>query len=251
MAPNLPKDTIFDFITGDFRDGWGALTKVGRREAGARGNFMFARQAMNLLEAAALLCSTDPASTAIPCTGAMKDFSDALYAIDSLYFTRLPGPVAEFKEFRLPFQGTAPGSELLWALYDLIRNGLAHQYQQAIVELNDPGPTKVHFGIELTGAMPKLTLEKAAARRPRKHLGYKWEAGDLWLHVRTDRLFVDIEKAVNESGILSKSALTFPYMTRPRQHGSTANFKTGLKNFYAFDSKTLEGALATAGHRKL
>ena len=250
MAPNLPKNTIFDFITGDFRDAWDALTRVSRREAGARGNFMFARQAMNLLEAAALLCSNDPTSTAIPCTGAMKAFSDALYAIDPLYFTRLPGPVAEFKEFRLPFQGTGPGSELLWALYDLIRNGLAHQYQQAIVELNDPGPTKVHFGIELTGAMPKLTLDKAAARRPRKHLGYKWEAGDLWLHVRTDRLFVDIEKAINDSGILSNAALAFPYMTRPRRH-SAANFKAGLKNFYAFGSKALEAAFASGGHRKL
>src|SRR5262249_47778168 len=92
MALNLPKNTIFDFITGHSREAWRALTKVRRKEAGAGGNFMFARQAMNLLEAGALLCSTDPASTTIPCSGAMKDFSDALYAIDPLYFTRLPGP---------------------------------------------------------------------------------------------------------------------------------------------------------------
>jgi hypothetical protein len=61
-------------------------------------------------------------------------------------------------------------------------------------------------------------------------------------------LVVDIEEAVNDSGILSNASLTFPYMARPGQH-SAANFKTGPKNFYAFDSKALEGSLAAGGHR--
>jgi hypothetical protein len=251
MPPNLTKEEIFDFIIGDFRDAWAALIKLSRRVAGHRGNFMFARQTMNLLEAAALLCSSDPGSRATPCTGALNDFSQSLYDIDKLYFTELPGPCAENEDFRLPFYGPNPSSELLWALFDLIRHGLAHQYQQAIVELTDPGPPKVHFGIELTGASPNLSLDRAAKRRPRKHLGSKWKAGVFWLHVRTDRLFVDIEKAINQSGILSNSLLTFPHMKRPRRGPKPQSFKTGETGFYRFDSKALERHLSTAGHRKL
>ena len=87
----------------------------------------------------------------MPCTGALKGFSDALYAVDPLYFTELPGPCADPADFRLPFHGSNPRSELIWALYDLARNGLAHQYQQTIVQLNDNVTSKAHFGIELTG----------------------------------------------------------------------------------------------------
>lgn len=255
MAPNLSKQEIFQFIIGDFRAAWDALTKVSRKKIKdrARGNFMFARQALNLLEAAVLLCSTDHGTRTVPCTGALKDLSDALYAIDPLYFTELPGPCADPTNFRLPFRGRNPRSELIWALYDLIRNGLAHQYQQVIVELNGPGPPKVHFGIELTGAVPNLTLDKAEEKRPPKHLGTKMEKDDLWMHVRTDRLFVDMEKAINDSGILSRTTLNFPYLMRPSQRSGRHDFRTdksGTK-FYDFDLSTLRARLDDAGHRKL
>ena len=153
MAPNLTKQEIFQFIIGDFRAAWNALTTIPRRKIRdrSRGNFMFARQAMNLLEAAALLCSADPGSRTVPCTGALKGFSDALHEIDPLYFTELPGPCSDPRDFRLPFRGSSPRSEMIWAMYDLIRNGLAHQYQQTIVELKDNVTPKLHFGIELTG----------------------------------------------------------------------------------------------------
>jgi hypothetical protein len=92
VAANVTKYEIFQFIIGDFRAAWYALTTVSRRKNRDKScsNFMFARQAMNLLEAAALLCSTDLGSRAVPCAGALKDFTDALYAIDPLYLTELP-----------------------------------------------------------------------------------------------------------------------------------------------------------------
>ena len=182
MAANLTKQEVFQFIIGDLRAAWFALTTVSRRKNRdkSRGNFMFARQAMNLLEAAALLCSTDPGSRAVPCAGPLKDFTDALHVIDPLYFTELPGTCADPKDLRLPFRGTNPRSQLIWCLYDLIRHGLAHQYQQTIVELKDNVSPKLTFGIELTGAEPNLTLDKAAGKRPPKHLGTKLEGKDLW-----------------------------------------------------------------------
>jgi hypothetical protein len=253
MAPNLQKQDIFDFIVGDFRDAWGSLAAVSKKEAKHRGNFMFARQAMSLLEAASRLCSTDSGTMNLPCTGALKDLSEALYIIDKRYFTELPGPCADSGEFRLPYRASKPGSELLWAMFDLIRHGLGHQYQQTIVELTDPGPKRVHFGIELTGVAPNLTLDRAANRRPRKHLGYKWENGDLWLHVRTDRLFLDLERAIRESGICLRPHLTYPYMTRGQttQKTSRFRFKIGLSNYYNFTSQDLQATLANGGHPKL
>src|SRR5262249_54084470 len=164
----------------------------------------------------------------------------------------LPGPCADNADFRLPFHGSSPNSELLWAMFDLIRHGLAHQYQQAIVQLTDPGPGHVHFGIELTGAVPKRTLERAAKRRPRKHLGYKRDGRDVWLHVRTERLFVDIERAIKESGILSNTTLSFPYIERPRSGPAGYNFRTaGSTRFYGFNSNALVHHFTIGGHRAL
>ena len=48
----------------------------------------------------------------------------------------------------IPLQLTPSGDSLLAALSDLIRHGLAHQYQQIVVHLND----EKHFYISLTGA---------------------------------------------------------------------------------------------------
>jgi hypothetical protein len=51
-------------------------------------------------------------------------------------------------EFILPYIGSTSGDSLLTALFDLIRHGLVHQYQQIVVHLND----EKHFYISLTGA---------------------------------------------------------------------------------------------------
>ncbi|MGH2460126.1 MAG: hypothetical protein ACRDIY_14820, partial [Chloroflexota bacterium] len=52
-------------------------------------------------------------------------------------------------DFELPSDGTSPGhAQLLWMLFDVVRNGQAHQYQQILVELTD----QKHFLAALTGA---------------------------------------------------------------------------------------------------
>jgi hypothetical protein len=166
-----------------------------------------------------------------------------------------PLPCADPKDFRLPFRSSNPRSQLIWCLYDLVRHGLAHQYQQTIVELKDSVTPKLTFGIELTGAEPNLTLDKAAAKRPPKHLGTKLEGKDLWMHVRTDRLFVDIGKALSDSGILSITTLNFPHMSRPKTRGGSAHDfrtdKSGGTRFYDFDLAALRAAVDGAGHKKL
>jgi hypothetical protein len=72
-AGNLSPDTLFDFIVGDFESAWEAL--VATWEPGQHaGNFLFARQAMSLLELCARVASSDPSGVAL------ADLESALYA---------------------------------------------------------------------------------------------------------------------------------------------------------------------------
>ena len=65
MLKNLSLDEIHLFIRGDF-------IATPDKNIG-RGNFMFDRQAMNVLEFAARLCTTDTTGSAL------KDFSNELF----------------------------------------------------------------------------------------------------------------------------------------------------------------------------
>ena len=86
---------IFDFITGDFQSAWNALAAVPDAVARHRGNFMFALQAMILLEWVCRLCSND--------ANALQDFSKALQQIEPRYFTQLDdGVPPPGRDFSLP-----------------------------------------------------------------------------------------------------------------------------------------------------
>ena len=54
MVNNLSVDDVHLFITVDFMDSWNSLAANPDKKIG-RGNFMFGRQAMNLLEFAVRL----------------------------------------------------------------------------------------------------------------------------------------------------------------------------------------------------
>lgn len=130
MIQNLPPETIFEFIVRDFEDAWNALADSS--SARNRGNFLFARQTMVQLEWVARLAGTDATGSAL------ADYSAEPNRIEPRYFTQLPGSAPKPKDFYLPSVSSANQErQLLWALYDLIRHGQAHQYQQIPVELSD------------------------------------------------------------------------------------------------------------------
>jgi hypothetical protein len=68
---------------------------------------MFGRQAMNLLEFAARLCTNDSTRNAL------KDFSKELFKIELRYSTQLPSPCVSNKEFVLPHIGNISGNLLI------------------------------------------------------------------------------------------------------------------------------------------
>jgi hypothetical protein len=122
MVTNLTPEKIHLFIVEDFKGAWNSIAANSDPKIG-RANFMFARQAMNLLEFAARLCHTDPSFVAL------RDFSTELKNIEAKYFTLLPGKSQHPSDFILPYTSSSNETSLLAVLYDLIRNGLAHQYQ--------------------------------------------------------------------------------------------------------------------------
>jgi hypothetical protein len=189
---------------------------------------MFARQAMILLEWAARLAADDRTG------GALLAFSCELQKIEPKYFTQLPGGAPRPKEFLLPTVAPVnPERQLIWALFDLIRNGQAHQYQQIPVWLRDGKA----LSIALSGATFGFQLATAQSRR-KEHLGYKGDSsGNVWLLVRTDLLFLDLKDAVERSALL-KRGLSFAHLVRPGPGDA----------YYQFDSIALKAALAAGGH---
>lgn len=232
MGTDLPEATIINFIVGDFESAWDAIAHLPGPIP--RGNFLFARQALTLLEVACRLCKPDTSGKAI------QDFSNELAKRDSRYFTPLPGacwnPRSTPKkpaEFTLPSQSTTPACELIAALFDLIRNGQAHQYQQIRVELTD----KKNFQFSLTGAEHQLYLHRSfAGGRPVQHLVAQVdEDGDIWVTVRTDILFLDIRDSIRAAKLLDRK-LSLEYLGRAG------------RNLYKFDAGALEQCLKKGGH---
>jgi hypothetical protein len=231
MVSDLSESRIYEFIVSDFEGAWNSIAGNPNHKIG-RGNFMFANQAMNLLEFAARLYNDDR-------TGKVHGiFSAELNKIEPRYFTLLPSScVGKNNEFILPHMGDTSGKTLLWVLFDLIRNGLAHQYQQIIVNLTD----KKRFYVSLAiGAEHARYLNITAGSRPVDHLGYNYDNScDLKLKVYPDTMYLDFKEAIHNSNLLEQG-LSIKYLSRPR----------GPKPYYIFDTKSLEKNLVANNHIK-
>lgn len=172
------------------------------------GNFMFALLSMILLEFACRVCARDKTGVAL------QELTKILQKRERPYFTPIPGTCNTTSEFTLP--GTNPQSHLLGMMFDLIRNGKAHQYQSAIAILADG-----EVDIDITGAASDRSLTRPGRRHSRRHLRYKLSpSGDLSLYIRTDQLFLDIKSSIEESGIMA-SASAVSDIVRPRALRST------------------------------
>jgi hypothetical protein len=231
MSVNLPGHTLYEFVRDDFINAWEAMVESGRKG----GNFLFARQAMALLELSCRVAAEDPSPLIL------SHFSERLDEIESRYFTRLPGKVELPGGFALPSVERTPVDESLVAtLFDLIRHGQAHQYQQIPVEL----PDGHYFGVSLTGVEPGKVLDhlrygdgKRAPQRPQSHLSYRQdENGNLWLVVCPEVLFLDFRMAADRASVFS-GGFDPKYLERPRR-----------PDHYRFDVDELRTALRDSGH---
>jgi hypothetical protein len=231
VAQHHTEREIFDFITGDFQWTWDALAEKPESVAGNRGNFLFALQAAVLLEWVCRLCASDLRGSA------PDDFATELQKIEPKYFTELDGRYQAPREFTLPGVGSDPLKSLLGAVWDLIRNGQAHQYQDIIVKLTD-GKQWV-LGIQ--GVQHGWPLSEVATRRALLlHLAYQVDLdGDLVVFVHPGAFFLDIRDATYNAYLLSRG-LTINHFTR----GAPG------KPSYQFNLNQLELALQRGGHVK-
>src|SRR5918996_1630037 len=242
MVNNLDANDLHHLITVDFNDVWNSVAATPNPIG--RGNFMFARQAMTLLEFASRLCHND--------VNALADFSNALDTIERKYFTKLPSVcVNPNNEFTLPYRGNPTGDFLLWALFDQARHGLSHQYQQIIGDLTDGKK----FFIVLFGANHLRSIQSIQNARRTNHLAYCVDTdGDIGLNIDPAVLFLDFKSAIANSNLLSRG-LSIDYLTRPRKKPSKSRQQTAPTTLpvphaqlYSFDSDTLKRCLKASGH---
>lgn len=197
---------------------------------------MFALLSMILLEFACRVCSDKP--------GVMQDFERDLSRIEPLYFTPLPGTCNQPGEFLLP--GQRPGmrpTNLLSMIFDLLRNGKAHQYSSMIATL------KCGHCVDLRVGGPTRTraIQKTARKRAWTHLRYDVTLDDdLLITTRPDQMFLDIKHAIQSSKIITNSASIVP-LVRPRP--KTARTSFGGSQPYDFTVAELIQKLRQHNHK--
>lgn len=227
----------------DFESAWNSIAAAIPMPTG-RGNFLFARQAMTLLEWSARLTTGGKRRTAL------RDLSITMKVLEPRYFTVLPGQCADNDDFILPYDHDRAGdrhAQLLWAMFDQIRNGGAHQYQQLIVELTN----RRKFLVGLSGVQPRQPV--GAVRRNKGHLGYfKAKDGSIGLQVNPVVLYLDVKEAIETAGLLTRRGLSFRYLTRRavRRPSDRGDFATTKAPYYQFTSRELERALIRDGHEQ-
>ena len=243
MTINMTVAEIYAGIISDFEGAWLALSRTDLRDAPGRGNFMFMRQAMVLLEFVSRL--TSPGGVVTPEHDA---FASALRALEPRYFSLLPGRCGDDpKDFLLPLYGPEPERQLLTAIFDLTRNGGAHQYQQITVTLADDRV----FGISIpNGPMPDVR-PLGDPRRQSVHLVYQKQPDAVWLAVSPDTIFLDIKESAESVGIARLAALPFHFLERGKMRPKSNSWRFSEGNLLsAFDAAGLESIAHRSSVRK-
>src|SRR5207249_3509317 len=145
------------------------------------------------------------------------------------YFARLLGACCRTSGFTLPNDG-APETELLGALFDLLRNGHGHQYQQVMAHLSGGGDLVLSVA-KVVG--PARISELSSASRS-GHLVFERAGPDMVLRVRPDLLFLDFRGAITRAR-LTERGLPF------------AHFERTSGKLYGFTVADLEQALERGG----
>jgi hypothetical protein len=226
------------FLVEDFTTAWTAMATCSPDDR-VGGNLMFGRQALAYLELASRTASAHDTTTYIDAFGVRLRDSEARY------FTALPGDVPVPRDFRLPASAVGPPErQLLSAVFDTARHGLAHLSQQIPVHLTDNKIWMVTFtGVQKDEPMS----EELPGRRRDAHLTFRVSPkGHVYLIVCPDVLMADLIWAARLAAIFSKY-LAPEYLERPR---TARRSRTPSRSSagYSFSSSDLIVALESGGH---
>jgi hypothetical protein len=178
---------LFESLCIEFETAWDAMATT-ERELRASGGFLFARQAMLLVELASTVARTDDRT--------LQRFSKELYAREPVLFKLLPYKTKKGTRKYVPRLAPPgnPQSELIEVLFDLVRHGHAHVGHHVYAPLKDGGA----FGVALHGVWTGRTIDKIRppGGRHLDHLQFRKQSnGQLVVEVCAGTLFLDVRDA--------------------------------------------------------
>lgn len=184
---------LFECLCHDFEKAWDAMA-TSEIAPGVGGNFLFARQAMLLVELASRVSEVHPPT--------FSRFSNELQALEPLLFKRIPFLPGRGTKHCVPriAPDSRPDGELVALLFDLVRNGHAHYGHQLVLELNDGH----HMGVGILGVARGRTLDKVrpGGGRVIEHLScFKQCNGDLVICLCPGTLYLDVRDASTRAGV--------------------------------------------------
>lgn len=195
---------LFENLCVDFEAAWDALATSEFADR-TSGSFLFARQAMLLVELATTVARQDAAT--------LQCFARELQKREALLFKRIPykpGRGTRGCVPRLAPDGD-PTSELIEMLFDLVRNGHAHFGHQLYAPLKDGGA----FGVVLLGVEKGRTIDKVRPRGGRTvhHLSCtKQSDGNLVMRLCAGTLYLDVRDASEAAGVWQLDADASGYL---------------------------------------
>ena len=184
---------LFDNLCVEFEAAWNAIATTEFAEQ-TNGSFLFARQAMLLVELASTVARQDSA--------AFRRFSLELRKREPLLFKAVPytpGPGTLARVPRIAPEND-PTSELIALLFDLVRNGHAHFGHQLYAPLKDGRA----FGLLLLGVWKGRTIDivRPSGGRILEHLSCTKQAnGDLAMRLCPGTLYLDVRDASESAGV--------------------------------------------------
>jgi hypothetical protein len=196
---------LLQYCISDYSSLWNALAQFPVSDFKGHGNYYFAKQSMLFLELVSRMATNSLLETY---SRALKNRNDDYFlqfAFDdySKQGKRIvtTGFLERDGDMKLPFEPTAPEQPiLLWFMFDLVRNGMAHQAEQITLKVNSTESVVVgmsgvhHFG----------TLFVSENERKTRRLRFRDGGTNHALDVFPEVLFLDFAKALADSKIFLK-----------------------------------------------
>jgi hypothetical protein len=215
-----PSRVLFDNLCIDFEAAWNAMATTEFAER-TSGSFLFARQAMLLVELASTVAGQDPAT--------FRRFSRELQNREALLFKSIPyhpGPGTRGRIPRVAADGD-PTSELIALLFDLARNGHAHFGHQLYAPLKGGQA----FGLVLLGVWKGRTIDRIrpSGGRVLEHLSCtKQTDGNLVMRLCPGTLYLDVRDASESAGVWDLDADASRYTDARMQDLTVEELETAL-----------------------
>ena len=177
-------------MDNDFRRAWDSLGEKDGLDG--RCTYLFAFLAMLGLEVSSRWCAQVGGSS-------LKDLANELASVEPLYFTRMNDVLRGSRDVALPTLGNGLLDLLDW-IFECIRNGQAHQYQQRLIVCKYDS---TNFRITLFGPHTSRRMPSSTSDR-RQHLHWRDSKGLVNLAFHPEVFWTDLSAAMGNLALPDK-----------------------------------------------